>query len=98
MNVTFRRVLPEECPRCPHAARDAEERTAHLPDEWIDGFDFAASEDVFTHSGGSEQNVFFIEQGKTQLSLYGREQESTIRKLDLIPALPLRAFQRRESR
>lgn len=81
--VTFRRVLPEEVPALVRLRLATREETYRgiYPDEWIDGFDFAASETRFRGMAADpEQNVFFIEvNGETAGYLcYGGEQESTM--------------------
>lgn len=100
--VTFRRVLPEEVPALVRLRLATREETYRgiYPDEWIDGFDFAASEERFRKMAADpEQNVLFIEMnGKTAGYLcYGREQEATMPKDSICINMLylLRAFQHR---
>jgi GNAT superfamily N-acetyltransferase len=100
--VTFRRVLPEEVPALVRLRLETREETYRgiYPDEWIDGFDFAASEERFHGiAADPDQNVFFIEaDGETAGYLcYGRELESTMPENSICINMLylLRAFQRR---
>ncbi|HWP22323.1 MAG TPA: GNAT family N-acetyltransferase [Candidatus Cryosericum sp.] len=100
--VTFRRVLPEEVPALVRLRLATREETYRgiYPDEWIDGFDFAASEARFRDmTADPDQNVFFIKvNGETAGYLcYGREQEETMPKDSVCINMlyVLSAFQRR---
>ncbi|MEN6593877.1 MAG: GNAT family N-acetyltransferase [Clostridiaceae bacterium] len=100
--VTFRRVLPEEVPALVRLRLITREETYRgiYPDEWIDGFDFAASEERFgCMATDPNQNLFFIEvDGETAGYLcYGREQETTMPENSICINMLylLRSFQRR---
>ena len=100
--VTFRRVLSEEVPTLVRLRLATREETYRgiYPDEWIDGFDIAASEERFRRMASDpEQNVLFIERdGETAGYLcYGREQEATMPKDSICINMLylLSAFQRR---
>lgn len=100
--VTFRKVLTDEVPALVRLRLATREETYRgiYPDEWIDGFDFAASEERFRGMAADpDQNVFFIEaDGKIAGCLcYGREQESTMPENSICIHMLylLSAFQRR---
>jgi len=100
--VTFRKVLTEEVPALVRLRLATREETYRgiYPDEWIDGFDFAASEERFCGMAADpDQNVFFIEaDGEIAGYLcYGREQESTMPENSICINMLylLSAFQRR---
>lgn len=100
--VTFRRVLPAEVPALVRLRLATREETYRgiYPDEWIDGFDFAASEARFRKMAADPgQNLFFIESdGETAGYLcYGRELESTMPENSICINMLylLSAFQRR---
>lgn len=100
--VAFRRVLPQEVPALVRLRLITREETYRgiYPDEWIDGFDFAASEVRFLDMAADpDQNVFFIEMsGETAGYLcYGREQETTMPENSICINMLyfLRSFQRR---
>lgn len=100
--VVFRRVAPEEVPALVRLRLATREETYRgiYPDEWIDGFDFAASEERFRKMAADpDQNVLFIEaDGETAGYLcYGRELESTMPENSICINMLylLNAFQRR---
>lgn len=100
--VLFRPVAQEDVPalvRLRLATREETYRGVY-PDEWIDGFDFAASEGRFKKMAADEdQRVCFILCGGQIAGYfcYGREQEETLPKDSVCINMLylLRAFQRR---
>ena len=100
--VVFRRVAPEEVPALVRLRLATREETYRgiYPDEWIDGFDFAASEERFRGMAADpDQNVFFIEADDETAGYlcYGRELESTmpVNSICINMLYLLNAFQRR---
>ena len=81
--VSFRPVVQEEVPSLVRLRLATREETYRgiYPDEWIDGFDFAASEERFRKMAADEnQRVCFILCGGQTAGYlcYGRELEETL--------------------
>lgn len=98
--VSFPPVRPEEIPALVRLRLTTREETYRgvYPDEWIDGFDFTASEERFYRMAADEnQNVRFILCGGQTAGYlcYGSEQETTMPKDSICINMLylLRAFQ-----
>lgn len=101
-NVTFRRVAPDEVPELVklRLATRVETYSDIYPSEWIDGFDFAASEERFLKISLDADQVleFIIVDGETAgYVCFGREMEKTMPEDSICINMLylLRKFQRR---
>ena len=100
--VIFRRVSPEEMPALVRLRLATREETYRgiYPDEWIDGFDFAASEERFVKISLDADQVleFIVVDGETAgYVCFGREMEKTMPENSICINMLylLNAFQRR---